>query len=70
MAFEWAEAGRASVSGAGGLAVWVQGGDPALCPTLGAAGPGRGFLALSGCTVHCGSSGPGQAVLGQLGLYQ
>ena len=53
VAFEWAEAGRASVPGAGGLAVWVQGGDPALCPTLGAAGPGRGFLALSGCTVHC-----------------
>ena len=38
VAFEWAEAGRASVPGAGGLAVWVQGGDPALCPTLGAAG--------------------------------
>ena len=53
VAFEWAEADRASVPGAGGLAVWVQGGGPALCPTLGAAGPGRGFLARSGCTVHC-----------------
>ena len=49
----WAEADRASVPEAGGLAVWVQGRGPALCPTLGSAGPGKGFLARSGCTVHC-----------------
>lgn len=44
VALEWAEADRASVPGARGLAVWIQGGGPAL-------GPGRGFLALCGCTI-------------------